>query len=139
MADRLTSTDLALNYGINLQKLPGGKVTAKIVTTPNGTGGFTTAQFQISYDLDPNFLKNSKSPNDPPDNKEYQVNFNELGFPKDKDLFDPNSKNVPQHKITVNFEGGMPVLTASIPLMDPIKRDSEALIGIEEKTKNKVD
>ena len=125
--DTLQPGDLAFNYGANLHKDPQGAVSAQLVTVKDNNGNYTKMQFKIVYDLDMSFIKLYNSPKLDGSQGNYQVNYNEVGFHENKELFDSNTKNLPPHRLSLSFVGTMPVVTIEMPLANPIKKDSESL------------
>lgn len=124
MSDRLSKNQLAFPYGSLVPKKSASSISAQIITTVDpATQKITSVKFQVSFDVDMRYIKDYDTPN--PDGKPgYQVNYNEVGFSPNIELIDdPNAA-----QLFVTFHGIEPMLNMSVPLKDPIKRDSESFL-----------
>lgn len=121
MRDTLNPGELAFQYGSTLQQNSVTSVSAQIITEKDGDN-YTSVKFQVTFEIDPAQVIPYNRPNVPPRaGKNYQVNYNEIGFAENKEL---SASAVSQ--LFVSFQGARPVLNVAVPLAGGVKRDSES-------------
>jgi hypothetical protein len=117
--NQLLPGELAFGFGNTLPALDGNSSSVQILADFDASGTVISAQLVIIYPIDPDNIKSSTSPNEPPVAGGYQVNFNEVGFPGNKELFDTQLIS----DLFVSFTNSGPYLNVKLPLTDAIKRD----------------
>lgn len=116
---QLEAGDVAFSFG---KKLLNNAVSVLIESKENAVSGdISTARITIIYDLDTDGIFSPNKKNDPEQPGPYIVNFDEVGYVGNGDIF---SGKLDLSELYVTFSGNQAYLNARIPLADAKKREN---------------
>ena len=119
--NQLAPGELAFEYGNGLKLLNPNAASVQIKTQSDASGVITSAQLVITYNIKPDNLKSHTSQNTPIVQGGYQINYNEVGFPANSELFDPSALS---NDLNVSFNDDSGYLNVKLPIKNYLKRDN---------------
>ena len=118
MEVRLEPGDVAFKYG---RKLKNDAVKVLIESKEENDGGISRATITVVYELDISGVFSSKKNNEPADGKPYLINFDEVGYVGNGDLF---SGDLQKSELYITISDAKVYLNTRIPLVDAKKREN---------------
>jgi hypothetical protein len=116
---QLEAGDVAFSYG---KKLHNNAVSVRIESKEDTQSGkISAAKITIVYELDPMEFLSSNTKNVPDEPGPYIVNFDEVGYVGNGEIFNDDLEN---SELYVTFIGDQAYLNTRIPLADAKKREN---------------